>query len=77
MMQSSVACVALCPTPRLTAAATLRWQVSWLTALLRLQPGLPGFPVARIGGRLAAYSCGDSHGLDPVIRFAPRSLLLP
>src|SRR4051794_24152065 len=26
---------------------------------------LPGFPVVTIGSRLAAYSCGGSHGFGP------------
>ena len=30
-----------------------------------LAPGLPSFPVARIGRALAAHSCGGSQGLAP------------
>ena len=39
-----------------------RRQVSWLAGLRRL-PDLPGFPVVRVGSKLAAHSCGGSHGI--------------
>jgi hypothetical protein len=51
------------PRPNACIAAS-RWQVSWLAGP-RLIADLPGFPVVTIGSRLAAYSCGGSHGFGP------------
>src|SRR5262249_59664089 len=52
-----------------------RWQVSWLAGQY-LRSSLPSFPVADADDRLAAYSCGGSHGFgqqaDPCSLLPPR-----
>src|SRR6516164_7880306 len=55
-----------------------RWQVSWLADPCLAPPSR--LPSGIIGARLAAYSCGGSHGIGPMPprrRASPCSLLIP
>ncbi len=62
---------------RILGAAALRRQVSWLAGR-RLAPTFPVSQWSVNGVRLAAYSCGGSHGLGPFwVVPIPCSLLIP